>query len=394
MYSFLIGMLKYLMDLHELIDISRYYGTNPDYVIAGGGNTSLKEGQTLFIKGSGTALADMNADGFVRMDRGKLARIWEKTYPENADDREAAVLADMMAARMPGEEHKRPSVETLLHDILPFTMVVHTHPALVNGLTCSAAGEGAARNLFGEKALWIPETNPGYTLSRVIKDAMDARQSDMPAAIILLQNHGIFVGADSSEGIKTLYRHIMNTLDSKITRKPDFSGKTLQYGPSIEAAAVLADLAGSAGSGPGKVMFERNREIAALVEDVSAFYPVSSAFTPDHIVYSGSHPLFIEILEGDIACLIGDAWKAHLKKTGIPPKIVAIRGAGVFGIGSSEKAARLALELFNDTIRVAVYAQAFGGPRFMAADKINFINNWEVERYRSGISEVTKKKKE
>jgi rhamnose utilization protein RhaD (predicted bifunctional aldolase and dehydrogenase) len=390
-------MLKCLMDLTELIAISRYYGTNSDYVIAGGGNTSLKDGQTLFIKGSGTALADMNADGFVRMDRGKLARIWEKTYPENTDDREAAVLVDMMAARMPGEEHKRPSVETLLHDILPFIMVVHTHPALVNGLTCSVDGEGAARNLFGGKALWIPETNPGYTLSRVIKDAMDARQSDTPTAIILLQNHGIFVGADTPEEIKTLYRYIMDTLDSKITRKPDFSGKTLQYGPSTEAAAILADLAGGAGSGPGKVMFERNREIAALVEDVSIFYPVSSALSPDHIVYSGSHPLFIETsgnLERDRAGLIGDAWKAHLKKTGIPPKIVALQGVGVFGIGSSEKAARLALDLFTDTIKVSVYAQAFGGPRFMAADKINFINNWEVERYRSGISEVTKKTKE
>jgi rhamnose utilization protein RhaD (predicted bifunctional aldolase and dehydrogenase) len=379
------------MDLTGLITLSRYYGADPDYVAAGGGNTSLKDGSTLFIKGSGTALADITANGFVRMDRDKLALIWEKKYPQDADAREAAVLADMMAAKMPGEEQKRPSVETLLHDMLPFTLVVHTHPALVNGLTCSAGGAEEGRNLFGEKALWIPEVNPGYTLSLAVKDAMEAhaRRSGGQAAIILLQNHGVFVGADTAEGIRDIYRYIMDTLGAKITRKPDFSGKTLQYGPSAEAAAVLAELAGTAGAdpGPGKVVFERNREIAALVEDAAAFYPVSSAFTPDHIVYSGSSPLFIATGgNGDMARSIRDAWKNHLEKTGRPPKIAALRGIGAFGIGPSEKLARLALELFADTIKVAVYTQAFGGPRFMAADKIDFINNWEVERYRSGIS--------
>ncbi|MDR2069546.1 MAG: class II aldolase/adducin family protein [Spirochaetaceae bacterium] len=384
------------MDLTELITLSRHYGADPDYVVAGGGNTSLKDPSILLIKGSGTALSDISADGFVRMDRSKLALIWEKTYPQNEDDREAAVLADMMAAKMPGEGQKRPSVETLLHDMLPFALVVHTHPALVNGLTCSAGGAEEARNLFGEKALWIPEVNPGYTLSRVVKEAMDAhtRRSGVPAAIILLQNHGVFVGADTPEGIRNLYRYLMDTLGAKIARKPDFSGKTLQYGPSAEAAAVLADLAGSAGAnhGPGKVIFERNREIAALVEDAAAFYPISSAFTPDHIVYSGSDPLFIDTGgKGDMTRFIREAWKNHLEKTGRPPKIAALRGLGVFGIGPSEKAARLALELFADTIKVAVYTQAFGGPRFMAADKIDFINNWEVERYRSGISGATDK---
>lgn len=373
----------------ELITLSRYYGANPDYVIAGGGNTSLKDKTTLWVKGSGTTLADITADGFVKMDRGRLAQIWEKTYPEDPALREAAVLADMMAAKMPGEEQKRPSVETLLHDILPFALVIHTHPALVNGLTCSAGGAGEARNLFGERALWIPEINPGYTLSRAVKDVLDARRPGDPAAIIFLQNHGVFVGADTPEEIRDIYRYIMDTLGSKITRKPDFSGKTLQYGPSAQAAAVLADLAGSAGSAPGggTALFERNREIAALVEDAGAFYPVSSAYTPDHIVYSGSAPLFIDTGgKEDITGLIGEAWKTHLEKNGRPPKIAALRGAGVFGIGPSEKAARLALELFTDAVKVAVYSQAFGGPRFMAADKIDFINNWEVEHYRSKVS--------
>jgi rhamnose utilization protein RhaD (predicted bifunctional aldolase and dehydrogenase) len=65
---------------------------------------------------------------------------------------------------------------------------------------------------------------------------------------------------------------------------------------------------------------------------------------------------------------------------------VVLQGTGAFGLGRNERSARIALELFTDAIKVALYSQAFGGPRFMAPDKVDFINNWEVERYRSKVS--------
>ncbi|GHV76243.1 short-chain dehydrogenase [Spirochaetia bacterium] len=374
------------MSLQELVDISRFYGSNPEYVIAGGGNTSLKEGSTLFVKGSGTSMGDITAEGFVKMDRAKLARIWGKAYPGDADEREAAVLADMMAAKQPGEEHKRPSVETLLHDILPFAFVVHTHPPLVNGLTCSQRGEAAARELFGETCLWIPITNPGYTLSLVVKNALDAylARNGKPANSIFLQNHGLFAGSDSVDGLKAIYTNILNTLEKKIVRKPDFSGKTGVYQDSKAIARLLAACTGQ----NSPVVFERNHEFARLTGSVADFAPVSSAFTPDHIVYSGSDPLFIAIKDGNPwEDQIRDAWKCHIETIGRPPKIVAVRGRGIFGIGTSEKTALLAIELFTDTVKVAAYAESFGGPRFMTRDKIDFINNWEVERYRSQVVE-------
>ncbi|GHT97391.1 short-chain dehydrogenase [Spirochaetia bacterium] len=371
------------MGIQKLTDISHYYGSNVDYVIAGGGNTSFKDETTLYIKGSGTTLSDICPEGFVKMDRAKLARIWENAYPPDPDAREAAVLTDMMAARMPGEEQKRPSVETLLHDVLPFAYVVHTHPAIVNGLTCSQQGEQAMTELFGEDAIWIPITNPGYILSLEVKNAQDAytARRGKPADIIFLQNHGVFVGADTTEAIDARYTRITGTLEKRIHKKPDFAHTSDAYRDSAKIGAVLAELAGQA-------VFERNNEFARLTENAAAFHPVSSAFTPDHIVYAGSDPLFIALTGGGApADHIRDAWKKHVNRTGRAPKIAAVQGLGVFGLGQSEKTARLALELFTDTAKVAVYAEAFGGGRFMTADKIDFINNWEVERYRSKVAE-------
>jgi rhamnose utilization protein RhaD (predicted bifunctional aldolase and dehydrogenase) len=374
------------MSIQDLAALSRYYGANSDYVIAGGGNTSFKDETTLYVKASGASLAEAESESFVRMDRRLLSGIWAKTYPEERDAREQAVLADMMAARMSGEEQKRPSVETLLHDLLPFAFVVHTHPALVNGLTCSRDGEKAAAELFGSECIWIPSTNPGYILSGQVKAAMDTykKRYGRPAAVIFLQNHGVFAGADTTAGIQNMYRHIMETVKLRIKREPDLSGEVT--GPDCVAgvSGTLEKLAG------GKaVRFLCNHEIAALVKSRQSFYPVSAPFSPDHIVYAGSDPLFVEAPEGGTEAIAGPleaAWKKQVEKTGREPKIAAVQGLGVFGIGNTLKTAALALELFTDAVKVAVYTEAFGGVRFMPPDQVDFINNWEVERYRSQVA--------
>ncbi|MCL2320225.1 MAG: class II aldolase/adducin family protein [Treponema sp.] len=370
------------MSIEALAKISRYYGSNPDYVIAGGGNTSFKDQDTLCIKGSGMALADAVPAAFVRMDRKALAAIWDKTYPAESDAREKAVLADLLAARKAGEEQKRPSVETMLHDLLPFKYVVHLHPALVNGLTCSKQGKAAMERIFAEEAIWIPSTNPGYILSLKVKKALDGytAKHGKPAAIIFLQNHGVFAAADSVAGIKDIYRDIMQRLEKNSKRQPDFSNESRKA--PAEFAPVLAELA-KGKNVRGYTAFLCNTEIAGLVKDRASFRPVSSAFTPDHIVYAGSDPLFTE---AKTPGALRDAWKSHVDKTGRPPKIAAIQGLGVFGLGAAEKAANLALELFRDAVKVAVYSESFGGPRFMSQDQIDFINNWEVEAFRSRIS--------
>ncbi|MDR0449733.1 MAG: class II aldolase/adducin family protein [Treponema sp.] len=376
------------MSLQDLAEISRFYGSNSDYVIAGGGNTSFKDGDYLYIKASGASLANAQPGDFVKMNRAALARIWEKNYPAEAGSREAAVLADMMAARAPGEEAKRPSVETLLHDILPFAFAVHTHPALVNGLTCARQGREAARELFPD-SIWIPSINPGYILSKAVKDAMDSYRAEKgeTAGIIFLQNHGIFAGAGEPEGVKAVYDRIMAAIEGRVKRRPDLSGEAASFGNSDSLAGELKEAAARiSGEARWFVRFGRNRELCRFTADREAFKPLSSAFTPDHIVYAGSEPLFIESAAAGSAGALTEALKRHREKTGRLPRIAALQGLGVFGLGNSEKAAANAVELFNDAARVAVYTESFGGPLFMPPDQIDFINNWEVERYRSKVS--------
>lgn len=369
-----------MADLTELIEVSNRYGTDPDYVLAGGGNTSLKEDGLLYVKASGHALSSITEDGFARLDLEKLNRIWEKEYPQDTAQREDMVLADMMAARSEGED-KRPSVEAILHGLLPQRYIVHLHPALVNGLTCGQKGKELSKKLFGTNALWIPLVNPGYILAKVIKDELIEyrKKFSREPEVIFLQNHGIFIGGDTIDTVDEGYEKTMNTLKKALEREPDLTALTVNTPISqLLRKAMTQD------GGIWKSMYSYNdRELENRLQSEERFYPISSAFTPDHIVYSGFKPLWIpaSVFTGeDAAEAVQSLVQQFSQANGVPPKTVAVEKVGVFTENSN------ALILFIDTVKVASYSESFGGPLFMTDDQIDFIRNWEVEKYRANVS--------
>ncbi len=368
------------MSLGDLVAISRYYGSNPEFVLVGGGNTSLKTHDTLYVKASGFALGDIGEKGFAAMDRKKLDRIWSTEYPEDRDEREKQALRDLMNARCEGEE-KRPSVEALLHALLPQSFVVHAHPPMINGLTCSQEGKEAADNLFPGRILWIPTVNPGYILAAAVRRELEQFQqrNGRSPEIILLQNHGIFVMAETVGDIKTIYTGVTDTFEHNITRKPDFSGGEAE---SDTTASLKEQIVLRFNVPMENILFESNREVLAFLTSERAFYPISSAFTPDHIIYSGHAPLFFQ----DKPEKLGEAMEQHSRKTGKKPKIIAVKGLGFFAVGNNPKSGEAARSLFLDAVKIAVYAESFGGVRFLPKEQIDFILDWEVEQYRSKVS--------
>ena len=166
----------YTEKLAALAAMSNKYGANPEYVLAGGGNTSFKSADRLWIKGSGTALATIQPADFVVLERSLLNEMWTADYPTEEAAREAAVLQDMMDARIKGET-RRPSVETLLHDLFPQQYILHVHPAIVNGITCSVEGAAAMKRLFPD-AVWVDACKPGYILALECKEKMDAFKAE------------------------------------------------------------------------------------------------------------------------------------------------------------------------------------------------------------------------
>ena len=183
-----------MKEIEELIEISRKYGKDSRYVIAGGGNTSYKNAEKLWVKASGCALATITEDGFAVLDRKKLNVISEKTYSSDTAAREEEVKNDLAAACI--TKDRRPSVETSMHNALEANFIVHLHPTMVNGLMCGQNAEAETARLFGDEAVYIPYTDPGYVLFKEVDDRIKAYKAKFgkEPAILLLQNHGIFVG--------------------------------------------------------------------------------------------------------------------------------------------------------------------------------------------------------
>lgn len=363
-------------DITELIAVSRRYGSDSRFVLLGGGNTSQKIDDVMYVKASGHALSTIGSDGFVAMSLPALDAIWGKTYPSDPAEREKLVLQDMMASRCEGES-ARPSVEALLHSLIPFTFVVHMHPAMVNGLTCSQSGKESMEKLF-EQALWIPLVNPGYILANVVREAQTSYEKQFGHApkLIFLQNHGVFVAADTIEEIELLYSQIMEKLNRSIIRKPNFTEiKVDENRVEIVQKAMKAHF----GEKDGYPLVV-NRELSNRLVDENSFTPISSAYTPDHIVYSGFKPLWVDesvFTEKQPEKAIVEKMKDYEAVNHVPAKVIAVQKTAAFA--TSEQA----MELFIDTVKVSVFTESFGGPRFMDDDQIQFIRTWEVEQYRS-----------
>lgn len=366
------------MSMETLITVSNRYGSDEEYVIAGGGNTSWKTDEFMYVKGSGTELATITEDGFVKVDLSKLDNIWSKSYSENSDTREEEVLLDLMDSRYPGEKEKRPSVETLLHALLPYKYVVHTHPALINGLTCSTEGEQTLAKMFGDSSLWVPVTNPGYVLSKEVKDRIEAhiKSGKVYPRMIFLQNHGVFVYGNNIDEIDKVYETMIKTIKKSITQYPEVTNIPINSLDAKSVTKVIQDTIKSV-----EVVAFANSDILTFIKTEEAFAPLKLSLTPDHIVYYGFKPVFAKGID-----ILKESLQNFVTENGINPRLVVVSGIGAFAFNTTKSLAEKAKQLFIDDVKIAVYCKSFGGALFMPKDKIDFIRNWEAEKYRFSAS--------
>ena len=351
-------------DLKAHAAASRKFGADPRMVFLGGGNTSWKTDSTLYIKPSGVELASIQPEQFVPMDRAALRRMFTAPVPEDCWAREAAVK-EMMAAAVRAPATARPSVEAPLHEIIPYKFVYHMHPTLVNGMTCGRDGKAASKRLFPE-ALWIEFVDPGYRLSMAVAERL--RRLDPAPQLIFLENHGVFVGADSLAEIDGIYIRILATME-KAYRD---AGVATEWGATrpdaetvLNSAPVLRSLLGS-------------DQTRAIVTATGYFEPAAGPLTPDHMVYAKSFALSAPVSAASIA--------EFAKKRGYAPKVVAVAGKALFAADATLKGARDTLLAAQNAAHTQALTKAFGGPRYLGDREREFIENWEVESYRQKVA--------
>ena len=167
------------------------------------------------------------------------------------------------------------------------------------------------------------------------------------------------------ESVRANMRSQLNNIDVK---RPDGSIVSLKE----QAAQKLSSLLGHA------VEVVPAAEADNFVKDKTAAAPLLKPFTPDHIVYCGPYPLFVENI--DEAKNAMDAFMAEHDKE---PRLILVQGVGAFIMEDDKGKAAKAQLLVKDAIKLAVYAESFGGPLQMTDEITYFITHWEAEAYRS-----------
>jgi rhamnose utilization protein RhaD (predicted bifunctional aldolase and dehydrogenase)/NAD(P)-dependent dehydrogenase (short-subunit alcohol dehydrogenase family) len=373
--------------LADLIEISRYYGQNKDFVIAGGGNTSYKSTNNIWVKASGTFLANITLEEFAHLDRNLLKEIYTKQYSEDSTTREAEVKADLFKACCEGST-KRPSVETSLHELINYAFVVHTHPTLVNAITCSNKAEETIKTLFGNSAMFIPYCDPGYMLFKKIHEylLLWRLQHQADPKMIFLQNHGIFVAADSIHEIRDVYASLESVIRNHIKQLP----LTGEIEVPDDITKILPALRMIFSKDTLKVARIRNNNLANhFISSTGNFQQVSLPFTPDQIVYCKARPIYLEKTKPD-AIIEECKTKVdeYFARFGYLPKIAGIKGYGVVCFEESAQAVDTVLHVFEDWMKISYLTNNFGGPHFLTENDISFIDNWEVENYRRQVARV------
>ena len=373
--------------MNQLLAASHRYGGDPAFVLAGGGNTSFKTADRLWVKASGHALATIGVDGFVELDRRALDAMLNGEWPQDAAQRESLFIERVMAARVRPELGQRPSVEALLHHLLPGQFVVHTHPGAVNALTCCTGGETLAREWFGDDLLWQSYVDPGLVLAQHLARsvATHARRTGRPAVAILLENHGLIVAADEAAQIDSISARIVTAVSDRLPASAKGEpGGALQadllavYKQAVQQMGDVHAVADSA---------DPVRWLVSTAAGKAA--ALAGPLTPDQIVYCRSLPLWIDTpaeIVGEARQQLQTAWAAYQDQHGFAPWVLLVEGVGMIAVRASAKLASITRDVYADAAAVYQSARLLGGIHPLSPRDRRFIENWEVESFRRDVA--------
>ncbi len=391
-------------DVALRIYTTRLLGGDPRLVLHGGGNTSVKTTMrdlleesvdVLCVKGSGWDMAHIEPSGLpaVRLDPLRRLATLDRLSDEEMVDYQRGNLLESQAPN--------PSVETLLHAFLPHKFVDHTHADAVLALTDQPDGEAICREVYGGTMGLVPYIMPGFQLAR----ACAAAHADDPSieGLILLK-HGIFTFGETAEEAYERMIAAVSKAEARLTRRTAAVPKTA---PDVSAAAVAPILRGLA-SGAGRLIldFRGGDEMRAFVDGEELERRASGPVTPDHVIRTKPSPLilppprpdalddFARQAEAAVAAFVSDyegyfernnTNRADPKRTLDPyPRVILVRGLGLFGLGSSAKAAAVAADLAETTARVVTAAESIGRFESISEADIFDIEYWSLEQAKLG----------
>ncbi len=369
---------------------SRLLGADQRLVLHGGGNTSVKVQTTnlfgdaetlLYIKGSGHDLGTIDARGFAPVRLDALVRMAQ--LPSLSD----AAMVNAMRTAMTDAGAPTPSVEAILHAIIPATFVDHTHADAVLTLLDTPHAVQYMRELYGERFLIVPYVMPGFALARHCALQFARELTPQHEGVILL-NHGIFTWGDDAQ---TSYERMIAAVDAAeqyAEKRIRAAAATVPPFPAARSprATLRAHISAAAGV-PMIVMSHRDELTRAYAarpdgENLSS----RGCVTPDHIIRTRQIPL----VGRDVAAYAQryrDWFATQAASADTPltmldpaPRIILDPELGMLTVGRTVKDARIGADVYRQSIPVISAAEQLGGYTPLGDADLFAIEYWELEQ--------------
>ncbi|MEK7991358.1 MAG: bifunctional aldolase/short-chain dehydrogenase [Thiotrichaceae bacterium] len=393
---------KFTTDLDLRVYSSRLLGQNPNLVLHGGGNTSVKSTatnlfgeteQVLYVKGSGWDLATIEAPGFAPVKLDTLKRM--AALAELSD---TAMVQEQRAAML-NPSAPNPSVEAILHAIIPFKFVDHTHTDAVVTLTNTPNGLEYIKDLYGDKVLVIPYVMPGFILAKKIYELSQGIDWQNLEGMILM-NHGVFTFSDDA---KVSYENMIRLVaDAEVYLKGKQSKTSLNGSATIDVDLLaLAQIR-------QQVSKHKTKPVIACLETDAAsqqFACLDSVdrmatqgpLTPDHVIRTKRAPL---LLDTDIETAVNDyviEYKAYFERNNDgsltclnPAPCWAVwKNRGLISFGGNLKEANIIADIKAHTIEAIQNAEKISKWQALPEKDIFEMEYWELEQAKLKKSSAT-----
>ena len=385
---------KYKGPLAKRVYTSRLLGANPELVLHGGGNTSVKVSEKDFfgdptevihVKGSGWDLGTIEAAGFAPVRRQALLRLAEFDALSDAE------MVRQQRVAMLDPAAPNPSIEAILHAVIPQKFVDHTHANAIVALTNHKDGRKTIADLYGDRIAIIPYVMPGFDLAKAVAAAL-AKVDPFALEGLILMNHGIFtMHDDARESYELMIKLVTEAeivLSSRLGKsfsfpeakaKEDLPGLALirRQVSSLRGVPVIASLDQSGEA----VGFASRKDIAKLA--------TRGPLTPDHTIRTKRVPAIIGPDSGKSLAKFADDYEAYFEKhqqgeTMLPPdpRWAVWQGKGVISFGATETEADVLRDIATHTRRTIQQTEAAfdGGWKALPASKLFAIEYWELEQ--------------
>ena len=372
---------------------SRLLGGDPSLVLHGGGNTSVKatvknlfgeDEQILFVKGSGWDLGTIEAAGFAPVRLAPLLRL--ATLDQLSD----AQMVNELRAAMTNASAPTPSVEAILHAVLPFPWVDHSHADALIALMNAPGGEERIREVYGDSLVVIPYVMPGFELSRVVAEEFP-RQAHAGTTGMVLLKHGLFTWGQTARESYERHIELVSQAERYLAEQtrggeaPQLAGDSAEP-DARELASLRKQLADAAGfplivachDDQQCLSFARRPDVAELATQGCA--------TPDHVIRTKRVPLIGRDVSGYTAeyrrYFEQNAARSPAALTMLDPapRIVLDEQLGMLAIGRTAQDAAIAEDIYRHTITIIEQSAALGGYEALPAADLFDIEYWELEQ--------------